>query len=393
MQSKQPVKILHIITRLIIGGAQENTLYTVEGLNGLANYDVWLLTGPAEGPEGSLFIRQGKKIKIAVIPELKRTVNPFWDLIAFIRVYDYIKKNGFTIVHTHSSKAGIIGRWAAYFSGVPIIVHTIHGLPFHPYQNNLINFLYKTLEQATAKITKKMITVSNVLIDDALIAGICPKEKFITIYSGIELERFSRGAVDKKVLRSKLGIPHDAVVIGKIARLFHLKGHEFVLDAAEQIIKKYPDVYFLFVGEGILKPRLIAKTRKLNIKKNIIFAGLVSPDHIPNYIHIMDIVVHASLHEGLPRSVVEAFAARKPVICFDIAGARELLFGESASFLVRPGDVYGLIEKIVTLINNRLLAEDLGKRGYETVVKKFSKEKMVQDLDKLYQELLGKCGH
>lgn len=394
MQQTQPIKILHIITRLILGGAQENTLYTVKGLSVLPEYRVVLATGPAIGPEGSLLDQAKKqKLNVSIIPQLRRAINPAHDIIALIKLYLFIKKNNFKIVHTHSSKAGIIGRWAAHLAKTPVIVHTIHGLPFYSYQNKFLNLFYKFLEQISAKITAKLITVSNTIIAEAIEAGIAKKDKFITIYSGIELDRFNSCIQNASSLRVKLNIPQNAIVIGKIARLFHNKGHVYVLEAAQEIIKNNKDVYFLFVGDGILKKALERKAIELKISHNIIFTGLITPDKIPAYIHAMDIVVHASLHEGLPRAVVEAFACKKPVVAFDIDGAREIVREGETGFLVPAKDKGALKNKICQLISSKDQRNDFGMRGYETVVKNFTKEKMISDIDRLYKELLSQCGY
>ncbi|MCK4423880.1 MAG: glycosyltransferase, partial [Candidatus Omnitrophica bacterium] len=201
------LKVLHVITRLILGGAQENTLFTVEGLN-KDEYEVTLATGPAIGPEGSLVQRAGQAdINLVIIPQMRRAVNPVLDLISFFKLYGLIKKNKYAIVHTHSSKAGILGRWAAKLAKTRVIIHTIHGLPFYKYQNKSLNWLYIFLEKITAKITHKIIVVADAMTQQCLDVKIAGADKFITIHSGIEIEKFANSTIDIRQLKVRLGIP------------------------------------------------------------------------------------------------------------------------------------------------------------------------------------------
>ncbi len=196
------IKILHIITRLILGGAQENTLLTVEGLGKRKGYELTLATGPSLGPEGSLVGEAERKgIKLIRVPGMRREINPWRDFLTFVELYRLIKRGNYDIVHTHSSKAGILGRLAARLAGTKVIVHTIHGLPFHEYQSRGVNYFYILWERFAALFTDKIITVAEAMTSKALEAKLAPEEKFITIYSGMELDKFLEsevGAVDKR---------------------------------------------------------------------------------------------------------------------------------------------------------------------------------------------------
>ncbi|MCK4262165.1 glycosyltransferase, partial [bacterium] len=176
-------KVLHIITRLILGGAQENTILTVEGLQKKSQYQVDLATGPPIGPEGSLVEdAKGRGINLIMVPEMRREINPWRDFLTFIKLYRLIKRGNYDIVHTHSAKAGILGRLAAKLAGIKVIVHTIHGLPFHEYQNRWISRFYVLCERLAGVFTDKIITVAEVMTEKALTAKIAPREKFVTIY-------------------------------------------------------------------------------------------------------------------------------------------------------------------------------------------------------------------
>jgi len=383
------IKIAHVITRLILGGAQENTLLTVEGLQGYDDCSVDLITGPALGPEGSLFERAHlNNVSLIEIPEMRRNIHFWRDCVTLIKLFNLFRKKRYDVIHSHSSKAGIICRVAAFLAGCKIIVHTIHGLPFHPYQSNFLNTLYIFLEKICAVVTKKIAVVCPEMSRKALAQGIGTPEKFVTVYSGIETEQYKSISKQSEIgIRQQYGIPNNAIVVGKIARLFHLKGHKYLLPAAKMIIDKYPDVYFLLVGDGVLHDILKEKSRELGIEKNIIFTGLIASQSIPEYINVMDIVVHLSLREGLPRVVPQSFLLGKPVIAYDVDGAKDIIDNEKNGFLLPPKEVEILSQKIEYLLKNPDVAQKMGKEGEQKAWKLFPHEKMVSQLHALYHEL------
>ena len=414
------IRILHIITRLILGGAQENTILTVDGLNKRrkkegsmkgkskrnedAEYEVDLASGPPIGPEGSLVKdAKGRGINLIMVPEMRREINPWQDLVTFIKLYRLIKRGNYDIVHTHSTKAGILGRLAAKLAGIKVIVHTIHGLPFHEYQNKWLNRFYVLCERLAGIFTDKIITVAEVMTEKALTAKIAPREKFVTIYSGMELDKFLGREVEvadeRKQMevgpgveaakkRRELGIEEDAPVVGKIARLFHLKGHKYLLEAAAHIVKVYPKARFLLVGDGILRERLERQTQDLGIRENVIFTGLVPKEEIPGLLSVMDIVVHTSLREGLARALPQALASGKPVISFDIDGAREVIRDGETGYLVPARDSRKLAEIIVRLLGDKEKARRMGETGRRLVDPNFRAEMMVDRIAGVYEGLL-----
>ena len=419
------VKVVHIITRLILGGAQENTILTTENLPKIGNYEVTLFTGPPLGPEGSLIEEAKKrKINIVMIEPLRRNIHPWLDLKSFFKLYFLIKKGGYHIVHTHSTKAGILGRIAARCAGVPIIIHTIHGLPFFPYQNKFMNFLAVNLERLTALCTDKIITVCNNMAKKAYKARVAPESKFLTIYSGMELDEFLN-IKENKELKQTLGIKNGELVIGKIARLFELKGHRFLLKSAQEVISKFPNVHpvrnrspkgdrtempkalpisngvkFLFIGDGILKDELKKQTIELGIEDKIIFAGLVPREKIPNYISIMDILVHVSLREGLARAIPQALACGKPVVAFNIDGADEVIRNGENGFLIpapnipeeqwKNYDCAQLTSSILKLLRDSNLRNKMAEKDKKIVDPIFRAEHMAGEIDNLYGQLLRK---
>ncbi len=384
------MKILHIITRLILGGAQENTLTTVYGQIE-RGYDVTLATGPPIGPEGSLMEEAEKRgVKIVLIPEMRREIHPVRDIKAFVRLYRLIKNGDFAIVHTHSSKAGILGRLAARAGGAGVRVHTIHGLPFHPYQSRILNLLYINLEKIASIFTQKIITVCDAMSAKACSCRIAERDKFITIYSGMELDTFLSIKEKDEELASSLGLG-DNIVIGKIARLFSLKGHKFLIRALPAIIKAVPNVKLLLVGDGILREYLIQLSEELGIRDRIVFAGLVKREDIPRFISVMDIVVHTSLREGLARVLPQALAAGKPAVSFDIDGAGEVIKNGQTGFLAPPEDIAELQAKIIELAKDARMRRDFGEAGRRLVDPMFRAEYMVERICGVYRELWNKA--
>jgi len=387
-------KVAHIITRMIIGGAQENTLYTVLGLDSDGRYDVTLITGPTYGPEGNLLEDYPQLyLDIETIPFLRRNLNPVFDFLALVHLCLVVKRGKYDIVHTHSAKAGILGRVAAKLCGVKQIVHTIHGLPFHRYENFLRRHLYVFLEKIVSRFTNKIITVCDDMIRQCEEVKIAESKNFQTIYSGLDINTFREDRSEKvAALKKKLNIPDDAFVIGKIGRLFHLKGHKYLLEAAGIIVRKVPQAVFLLVGGGILERELRQQAVRLGIEKNILFTGLISTSDIPVFLKLMDMVVHVSLREGLPRVIPQAYLSRRPVVAFDIDGARDIIQDGVNGFLVEPENVPLLVNRILQLINGPILRENFCREGEKFALEHFSKEQMVFKIMELYEQISSKNG-
>jgi len=386
----EPVRVLHIITRMIVGGAQENTLLSVVGLDAMAEYEVTLISGIDKGKEGELLTQARETSNLIVLPEMGRNINPFSDLTAFWKLYRLIKKGGYHIVHTHSSKAGVLGRIAAWLAGTPIIVHTLHSLVFHDYQPWLINRAWWLTKKICAPITDFFISVSDVISEKAIAAGIAKPEMFRTVYSGMELDWFLNANFDAEQIKKEFGIPRTAPVVGKIARLFSLKGHDQLMDAAPEIVKRVPNVRFFLIGDGILLEHLQKRAKEYGILDNFVFAGLIDRKRIPEMISAMDIVVHTSLREGLARVLPQALAMGKPCVAFDIDGAREVVIDDYTGFLVKAFDSQGLADGITRLLEDSELRKTFGENGKRHVDPDFRTEKMVADISEVYQMLLGR---
>ena len=380
------MKICHVITRLIVGGAQENTVSTCVGLRKLG-HDVDLAIGPQTGPEGSLY-EQAKAagVPIVVVKELRRAPNPLHDLRACVALRRLFVGNRYGVVHTHSGKAGFIGRIAAKLARTPIVVHTIHGPSFYDYQNPVGNWVFRWAEQVAGVATTQFVSVADAMTEQYLAAGISTPNRYMTIHSGMNIDAFL-GARRDDALRQSLGISPDDVVVGKIARLFRLKGHEFLFEAAPRIVAAVPNVRFLLVGDGIYRARFERRVAAMNLQSHFIFAGLVPPSEIPRYVASMDLLVHLSLREGLPRALPQALACGKPVVAFDVDGAHEVCLDGQTGFLVRSEDAKGLADAVIRLLQDATLAHRMGAQGRDLVKERFSEAQMVRQLDELYRRL------
>jgi glycosyltransferase involved in cell wall biosynthesis len=383
------MRVTHVITRLIVGGAQENTIATVLGLPKVnPKPQVDLISGPATGPEGSLepaFKDQPQTVRI--VPSLVRPVYPLKDFLALSALTKIFRETKPDIVHTHSGKAGVLGRIAAKRAGVPVIIHTIHGPSFGDFQGSLANLVFKKAESIAAKSTTHFISVANAMTDQYLAAGIGTREQYTRIFSGFALEPFLNAKPDPG-FRARFGIKPTEFVLGKIARLFELKGHDDLLDVAPELAKRIPNIRFLFVGDGAWRERLQNKARTLGVAERVIFTGLVPPIDIPRYVGIMDALVHLSRREGLPRALPQALAAARPVVAYDCDGTREVCFDKQTGFLIKPGDLATLTDRIVQLASNEQLRRDFGAHGQKFVTANFSVEHMVQQIADLYSQLL-----
>jgi glycosyltransferase involved in cell wall biosynthesis len=386
------MKIVHVITRLILGGAQENTLLTVDDLHHRYHDDVTLITGPAEGPEGDLFGRARERgLKVEVVPELVRAIRPQTDLRAYHALRAAFRRLRPQVVHTHSSKAGILGRAAAWKEHVPAIVHTIHGLPFGAFESPARNRLYIALERWAARRCHAIVSVCDAMTVQALAAGVGRPEQFSTVYSGMDADSFLNPPRSREEVRRELGLRDDQVAFATVARLFELKGHDDLASVAPAILKANPNVRFVWIGDGILRDRLLADLERRGVRHAFILTGLVPPDRIPALLQAVDAVIHPSLREGLARVLPQALLVGRPAISYDIDGAREVVLPETG-ILLPPRDLEGLERAILRLADAPALRESMGREGRRRFADQFRHETMSRELRSLYERLLATSG-
>jgi len=383
------MNVIHVITRLILGGAQENTVLTCEGLHA-RGHDVTLITGPALGPEGELETRaRAGGYRFIVMDELRREIHPGRDWRSYRRLLALLRELSPDVMHSHSSKAGILARQAAFKLGGMNIVHTIHGLPFHPFQGLLANRLYKTLERRAARQSDAILCVADAMTRQALAAGVGRPEQYTTVYSGMEVSPYLTRPSEADEFRRSLGLTRDDVLVTQISRLAELKGHEYIIQAARGIAD--PRVHFCFVGDGRWRAKIEGWIRAAGpgLAKRFHLTGLLPPARMPEIMHASGIVVHASLREGLARAIPQAMLAGRPVISFDVDGAAEVVTAETG-ILLPPRDAAGLQLAIETLAASPELRAKLGLAGQSRCREQFDHNRMVEQIETVYERLLAK---
>ncbi|QDV65483.1 Putative glycosyltransferase EpsD [Crateriforma conspicua] len=387
------VRVLHVITRMIIGGAQENTLLNCLDLVQLYGDDVLLVTGPALGPEGDL-ISQGRTgdLPVRMIDSLRRNIHPLRDATAARQLRQVIRQYKPDVVHTHSAKGGMLGRWAGWAEKVPAVVHTVHGAPFHPYQPAASRRFFAACERWAAKRCHRLISVADAMTDLMVDACVAPREKFITIHSGMNVQPFYDADQHRTEMRRHYGFVDEDIVIGKIARLFHLKGHADLIESAKDVVAANARVKFLLVGDGILKDSLQRRVDELGLTKHFVFAGLVPPTDVPRQLSAMDGLAHTSYREGLARALPQALIAGRPVVSYDVDGAREVCISGETGFLVPPGDIEALTRALIDLAADPQQRQTMGNAGRSRFTDQFKHETMTRRIRDLYEELLAESG-
>lgn len=393
-ERQKSVRVLHIITRLIKGGAQENTLLTVVNLDGV-RYQTALVSGPSFGSEGEIESKARQLgVDLTIIPELVREISPVNDLGALYKVYRLIKRGKYDIVHTHSSKAGIIGRVATRMAGVKNIVHTPHGSIFDQGANipgvsgMLLLKLLLLVERMASHLTNRIVALTAAEARGYIKLGMGNNSKFTIIHSGIDLSRFTGGEIDVAAKRKELGIPADCIAIITVARLTSEKGHVHLVEAAKETVTQFGGrLKFIFVGDGSLRKALEKKACELGLDETILFLGL--RDDVPELLAISDLFVLSSLYEAQGRVIVEAMAAGLPVIATRVGGVPDVVIDGETGLLVPAADPQALASAIINVLADREKAKQMGQAGRRRVDPEFSVETMVERIDMLYRKLIG----
>ena len=379
---KSKIKILHVITHLPIGGAQDNTLYTVELLD-KEKYDISLCCNL----DGELVERAKKveAIKIFDIPFLCREVSPYRDIRAFLSLYKLFKEEDFTIIHTHSSKAGLLARLAAVLNKTPIVIHTIHGFAFNDFMNGPKKNFFIYLEKLLAKWTDVIITVSNLNKKKIIDLNIAHENKIKNIYSGIDLSLFTNKRDDE--FRKELNLENDHLLLGSVGRLSNQKDPITMIEAFGIISKPFPNAHLALVGDGELKGKILEKIDQLKLNDRIHLTG--NKNNPWSVYHSIDLFIMSSIYEGLGRSITEALSCGVPVVCTDVEGVPEIVRDNITGILVRPKDSNKLADAIIRTLNDMETAKKMAEEGRRFVNDNFDVNKMVNDIDSLYNTLLS----
>jgi glycosyltransferase involved in cell wall biosynthesis len=382
---KEKIRVLHIITRLDKGGSADNTLLSVLGLNKEV-FKVDLLSGRTNFPSPKLTqLKEQNLIQYKEIGQLVRAIQPFKDISALSQLYQYIKKGRYDIVHTHSSKAGLLGRLAARMAGVKHIIHTPHGHIFYGYYGRGLSFMFIILERWAARYTEKIITLTNAGKEEHIQYKIAPAHKFITIHSGLELGSLQPSDTKNDVAK-EFNIDKSDKLIGTVARLVPIKGHEFLLKAAPLVLQHYPNTTFLLIGDGPLRKKLENLAQQLNFFDKIVFSGM--REDIPRLLNAIDIFVLPSLNEGMGRVLIEAMALAKPIVATRVGGVPDVIEDGSSGLLVPSADPDALANAICTIMKNPSLAARLASHAV-TRSQKFSHTDMIRQLENLYKSVMS----
>lgn len=377
------IHVLHIITNLPLGGAQDNTLMTVEKLD-RTKFEVSLLCSS----EGQWLerARQIENLNLIFVDELTRKIRIPYDLIAFWKIYKFIQQGQYTVVHTHSSKPGVLGRLAARLAGVPVIIHTIHGFPFHDFMNPVVRHFFIVVERLLSKLTHRLVTVSKLNLEKAVSLRLANRRKFVNIYSGIEFEKYDV-KVDVEAKKNELGIVNGEKIVGMVGRFSEQKAPLNFIKAIPGVLNARSDVCFVMVGDGELRQNIVKLSSKLGLRSKIRLLGY--REDIAEILQILDVYVLPSLWEGLGRSLTEAMYASRPVVATDVEGVPELVKHEETGILVPPNDVQAIARGILTLLSDEQKAQRLGKAAKQRIGEAFRADAMVRSLERVYEEVIS----
>jgi glycosyltransferase involved in cell wall biosynthesis len=378
-------KVFHVITKLELGGAQKVTLMTLERLQ-RDRYDVALITHP-----DGLLVDWANRIPNLTrywIPSLIREVQPVQDFMALVSLWRLFRRERPQVVHTHSSKAGILGRWAAWLAGVPNIFHTAHGFGFNDFQRPMVRNLYIWLEKITGRISTKLVVVSYANADKGEKNGVFERGDWILCRDAIAVQQFMQPGPRRKQL-ANWGVDEGSgkVIVGMIACFKPQKSPVDFVDVAAEVLKQTPRVHFVMAGDGELRPQVEARIRQHGIEGNITLLGWKTESEMPELYRNLDIVVLTSLWEGLPCVFSEAMAGELPIVATNVDGAREAIVHEENGYLHEPHDIQGMAQSVLKLVENQELRRKMGARGKSRVME-FDISTSVSNLETAYQECL-----
>jgi len=388
------MKILHVITRLILGGAQQNTLLSCAA-QARAGHDVHLAFGPDHGPEGSL-IEEAQRLPITLhqLPTLVRELAPLTDYRAYLALHKLTRSLQPDLVHTHSSKAGIVARVAAHHARgnhtKPAILHTVHGLPFHEGNAAIKNRLYVQLETFAAARCDHLVAIAPQMVEAFALHDIAPTERFTVIPSGIDHRFFAdqSAATSTPNAKARLGLPTHAPVVGLIARLDPYKGHRDLIAAAPQILANVPGAQFVFIGDGHDRPGIEQAVADSPHADRFRFLGLIPWRDMPAAYKACDVVALPSKQEGQSRVLAEALCCDCAIVGSDVGGIPSICIHQHTGLLHPPGDTHALADAVTQHLTDPPAAQRMTAAGRQHVAQHFSAEKMNQDLLALYQRLI-----
>jgi glycosyltransferase involved in cell wall biosynthesis len=373
------VKVCYIITKLELGGAQKTALHIAENINKNI-FESFVIAGKG----GILDDEVEKKIKFYCIKHFVRDISPLMDLKSLFKIYSILKREKPDIVHTHSSKAGIIGRIAAKLAGVKIIVHTIHGYGFNETQKLFIKKFYIFLEKFCTLFSDKLIVVTKEDIKKGLHYKIAKENKFVLIRAGVDTE-FYKSFIQNPNFKETLGIGDNIRIISTIGAFKPQKNLKDFIKAASLVVSRFKDTMFLIIGDGQQRKELEILIEKSNLKNKILMLGWRTD--IAEILKASDIFVLTSLWEGLPCSIIEAMCCAKPVVANAVDGLKEIVVDGKNGFLVEPNNYVKTAERITCLLSNKIDLKNLGEKAYNSISQEYNINHNLKQYEELYLKL------
>ena len=384
------IKVLRVIARLNVGGPALHVAYLSAGLAD-RGYDTTLVAGKVgAGEESMAFVAEQRGVRIETLDDLHREIAPLRDLRTILRLARLIRSERPTILHTHTAKAGAVGRIAALLAGdarPPVIVHTFHGHVLRGYFNPALTAAFRLLERLLARVATKLVAVSPEVRDDLVALGVAPAAKFAVVRLGIELdERVDYDEEGRKATRRLLGIPPDAFVVGWIGRMTAVKRTEDIARTLQALVERGVNGYLCLVGDGPDRTRLERRMHELGVAKRCLFVGY--QENVARFYDAMDVLLLTSVNEGTPVSVIEALAAGRPVVATRVGGVSDVVRDGVDGFLAEVADVESLAARLAELAGDPELRTRMGNAGRAHVVDRYAVERLVDDIDRLYRSLL-----
>ena len=328
--------------------------------------------------------RKIKNLKTYFLPQMKHPIRPWWDVVAFFKIASILKQEKVQVVHTHSSKAGFLGRWAARMAVVPAIVHTVHGWGFYDGQFFLTRWLYIRLEKLTASITQKIITVSAHNRNEGIELGIGKKQQYEVIHSGILPKKYVLSSVQFKKARRLIN-PKNRPAVLILSNFKNQKSPFDVVEASQKVCADMPNALFIWAGDGPMRQAVEQKIAQAGLTTNFKLLGW--RQDIAELFAASDVLLLTSIYEGLPRVVLQAMAAGKPVVATAVNGTPEAVREGVTGFLVKPHDTERMSQALLNILGSRALSRKMGRAGQKSLRGSFLMDQMLQDIEKLYSKV------
>ncbi len=385
----EPIRVLRVIARLNMGGPALHVAYLSAGL-APRGYETTLVAGTLARGEGSMaYVAEDLGVRILRLDALSREISPFRDAISVLRLARLIREQRPQILHSHTAKAGTVGRLAALLAGdarPPIVVHTFHGHVLHGYFGPLKSQAFRVLERLLGRMTTRLIAVSPQVRDDLVSLGVAPAEKFSVVRLGVELGERVRTQVVGADARARLGIAPERFVVGWVGRMTGVKRTDDVLESLHRLRERGVDAVLLMVGSGPDHDHVEQRASALGIVRHCYFLGY--QEDVSGWYQAFDALILPSANEGTPVVVIEALAAGCPVVATSVGGVPDVVREGVDGFLVPVGDVEQLAERLARLARDPELRARMGEAGRASIPARYAVERLVADIDALYRSLL-----